>query len=431
MNILVDYLLESALILGLLIGYYRLALYKEALFNFNRFFLLMSLVAATVIPALHIPLPQFMISSSHVEVDVYTNLLDVVTIFAESTKAKLVSVVIESPAFMWLYLVGCMGLLVRLLTGFVRLGVLSNTTRCSKVNGVKFIDLPGQFSPFSFFNVIFINQSRYSDNDLEKIVTHEMAHVRLKHSLDVILLELLLIVQWFNPFAWLLRYLLKELHEFQADRSVLSKGISVAMYKELLLFQATGARLLPVNNFNQSLTQKRFKMMTIRKIKTLTSYKPYMAIAILLGATFFFACEKEVQNKSREEGLVVAEKSTLKRATSPVHLTVDIMPEYPKGAHADGQTALKEYISETLVYPKEAIEKNLTGRVYISFVVNSEGGIQDTKVARSSGHEILDTEAIRVISLMKGWKPGMEGGQNVNVSFTMPVNFELKKEEVK
>ncbi|WP_439183164.1 M56 family metallopeptidase [Carboxylicivirga taeanensis] len=456
MNLIVNYLFESALILGLLTIFYRGILHYDPHFKFNRFYLLLALLVATVAPLVSISVYR----SAVAEGDVYVgNVLGAITVYAQNTKATVVPVVAQSSAFKWLYIVGCLGLLLRLLYGFVRLGGLAGKVKLVSFVGYKVADLPGQFNPFSFFNVVFVNQSRYSEKELEQIMIHELTHVRLRHSWDVLLLELLLVIQWFNPFAWFLRSLLKELHEFQADKQVLAQGYSATSYKELLLFQATGARLLPVNNFNQSLTKKRFTMMKrvvmesancsdtdevtskrplqlkrkhMKKDNSqkLFSLKSVVAMVTLSMVAVLFACElRDEEPALTEEQTEIKEaientNAQLKTVTGPVFFVVEEMPQFP-----GSEEALRQYIASSVVYPEEAQKANASGRVYVTFIVADDGKVKDVKVARSSGHSILDDEAVRVVSSMPQWTPGKQKGQTVNVSYTIPINFSLNGEE--
>ena len=431
MNFIVNYLFESAFMLGLLTAFYWLVLHRETSFKFNRFYLLFSLTTATIVPLLTF---SFSLGAGEVNGEVYVgNMLSAVSVYAQQTKETLVPLITKS-AFKWLYLVGFMGLLVRLIIGFVRLGGLAGKVKLVHFNGYKVADLPGQFNPFSFFNVIFINQSRYSEEEIEQIMIHELTHVRLKHSWDVLLLEFLLIVQWFNPFAWLLRSLLKELHEFQADKQVLDQGYSAKSYKALLLFQATGARLLPVNNFNQSLTKKRFTMMKKDKFQNIFGLKSVTAIVSIVLVSVLFACElKEVdpelsqdEQELKEAIANTSQEDVTKIGDEPTFFVVEQMPQYP-----GGEEALRSFIASEVKYPADAQKANLSGRVYITFVVSKDGSVKDAKVARSSGYTILDDEAMRVINSMPDWTPGKQKGQHVNVSYTVPINFALNDETSK
>jgi len=359
---------------------------------------------------------------------------DTINVYAQNTKQAIVPVVARSGAFKWLYIVGCFGLLARLLYGFIRLGGLAGKVKLVSYKGYKVADLPGQFNPFSFFNIVFVNQSRYSEKELEQIMIHELTHVRLKHSWDVLLLELLLIIQWFNPFAWLLRSMLKELHEFQADKQVLNKGYSAKSYKELLLFQATGARLLPVNNFNQSLTKKRFTMMRKSNLQKIFGLKSVFAIVTISMVAVLFACELRevdpVQTQEEIEMKEAIENASVERmpGSSEIFFVVENMPEFPKGEFETGEEALRNYIATEVKYPKVAQEAGESGRVYVTFIVGDDGQVRDSKIARGSGFTVLDEEALRVVSAMPKWTPGKQRGKNVNVSFTVPINFSLNGE---
>ncbi|WP_430935105.1 M56 family metallopeptidase [Saccharicrinis sp. 156] len=346
MEIFINYLMESSIILGILTLFYRFVLHHEPLFKFNRFYLLFSLLLATVAPFIHISL-----SSGDSETTGFV-LLETVNVFSGDVRETVVPVIKENKSFTWIYGMGAIGLLVRLLLGIVRLGGLSKKATWVKYNGIRIADLPGKFNPFSFFHVIFINRSLYSDDDLDKILVHETAHVKYRHSLDVLLFEILLIVQWFNPFAWMIKYLLKELHEFQADRSVLQKGTSIGSYKNLLLFQATGARLLPVNNFNQSITKKRFKMMTNKTLKNKAFVKTLAATLMIVGVGFFFACDNELPSDIEGQDETLSLKSAtdnngfLLGDSSRVYFVVDSMPKFP-----GGDKALRKFIAQNVKYP--------------------------------------------------------------------------------
>ncbi|MBI9063489.1 MAG: M56 family metallopeptidase [Marinilabiliaceae bacterium] len=413
MSSLINYLFESAVVLGVLIIFYWLVLHKESFFRFNRIYLLVSLLLAAFVPFLRIPIPV----SSMESMGQSSNVLATITIYAETARNNVVPLVEQIPGFKWIYLVGVIGLLIRLIVGIIRVGALSEKASLIGYKGYNIADLPGQFSPFSFFKVIFMNRSLYSERDMEQILLHEMAHVRFKHSWDVLLLEVLLIVQWFNPFAWLLRNQLKELHEFQADHEVLLSGTSIGQYKELLFFQSTGARLLPVNNLNQSLTQKRFKMMTNNSIKRYAFLKIGVALVLVSGLTFAFAGETTTRDLSITNVII---DQSLDQQEEKIYDTVDVLPQY-----VGGETKMFEFIRSNLKYPDPAKKAGKKGKVFVSFVINQQGKVTNTKIARSSGHKELDEAAIDVVELMPAWTPGKHEGKVVNVRFVLPLNFAL------
>ncbi len=417
MEHIVKYLIESSIILGILTIFYRLILHDERIFRFNRFYLLLSLCLASVVPLIHLSNPV----RNESQMEGFSYLLGSVDVYSTQFQEIVIPKIAQVQLFNWMYAFGVALLLVRLFYGFVQLGGLSRKATWSKVKGYRVANLPGRFNPFSFFNIIFVNQSLYSDDDLDKIMDHEMAHIQFKHSLDVLVVECLLIIQWFNPFAWIIQRLLKELHEFQADKEVLKRGTSVGQYKMLLLFQASGARLLPVNNFNQSITKKRFNMMTNNSLKKYGVFKALMALMVVSTVTFFFACDNEYSEEDVNNSELKGTESSLNDEIA--YNVVEKMPEYP-----GGDMELRKFIAQNVKYPTEAQELGIQGRVYVSFVVGMDGVVKDIKVVRGV-HETIDNEAVRVIGLMPKWEPGMQRGEYVNVNFTVPINFVLEGEE--
>ncbi len=120
---------------------------------------------------------------------------------------------------------------------------------------------------FSFLNYIVLSKQDYNQNKTP-ILLHEEAHIRLHHSFDVILIELVCYLQWFNPFAWLLKKELKLVHEYQADQAVLNTGIDATQYQLLILEKAVGKRrFASANHFKQGSISKRIKMMKKKHVK--------------------------------------------------------------------------------------------------------------------------------------------------------------------
>ena len=123
--------------------------------------------------------------------------------------------------------------------------------------------------------------------------------------------------------------------------------------------------------------------------------------------------------KPINEDMITAEDEEIPDEEATVFFIVEDMPEFP-----GGQTKLKEYISKNLKYPNEAIDKGIEGKVYVQFVVNAQGKVQDAKVVRGVD-ESLDSAALAVINSMPQWKPGKQRGKPVTVSYTVPVEFKL------
>ena len=145
-------------------------------------------------------------------------------------------------------------------------------------------------APFSFFNIIFVNKSNTSDDDFRNIISHEMIHIRQYHSIDLIIMELLSIFQWFNPFVWPYKKSLKETHEYLADNAVIAQGCNAAKYQLLIFEQHVGVKLFEFeNNFNHSQIKRRITMITKRKSKRWAKFKVLLILPVFSLLVLAFA----------------------------------------------------------------------------------------------------------------------------------------------
>ncbi|MGM0375902.1 MAG: TonB family protein [Bacteroidota bacterium] len=418
----VNWLYESSVLIFGISLIYQFFLKNRINFGFHRVFLLSGLIIALVFPIISFPS-----SGPANESGDFAALLSTVTVVPGETKSFFLTPALQWKSLHLVYIIGVTILFIRMVHGLIKLGLLSRKAEFTSFGSYRVAFLPGHFSPFSFFNLIFISKNVHTTEETTQIIAHEVFHARLWHSLDVILLELLLIFQWFNPFAWLMRRWLKQLHEFQADRKVLQSGTPLVNYKKLLLYQCTGARVELANSFHRSFIKKRFIMMTKNNTHTRrNSIFAIMVCVLFIGG--FMAC-----NQTEDEQNLGVKKAPSTEENQPpedeepsgeVFFVVEDMPEFP-----GGENALRNYLGNETNYPEEAIENNLEGRAYVKFVITKEGEISQTKIAKSSGHDMLDKEALRVVEGMPDWKPGRQRGEKVNVSFTVPINFELSGDE--
>jgi hypothetical protein len=188
---------------------------------------------------------------------------------------------------LYIYLAGTFLVFSRFLFGLIHLLFLTYKFGVKKVDSDRLVVLQDQSSSFSFLHLIFINRQTLSHPENGTILEHERAHIHQWHWLDIILTELLVAFQWFNPFAWLFKKSIKELHEYLADEEVLKKAKSPLNYQLLLFNQACGNDiLLPVNAFSSSLTKKRINMINNKKNRKWITIAASLMVAILLIQSF-------------------------------------------------------------------------------------------------------------------------------------------------
>ena len=310
-------------------------------------------------------------------------------------------------------------------------------------------------SPFSWMHYIVMNRSDYEESDAS-ILAHERGHIRLRHSWDVLLVDTLTALQWFNPAMWMLRSDLRAIHEYEADAAVLSQGINARQYQYLLISKAAGiGGYYLANGISHSILKNRINMMlhtksNRRSLLKLLALLPIVGIALAVNAEKVVDVRYDEPQKQKKEGVAYgtwtpqAETNSETRDTVKIKLSYDTipgeaytavgtfepvqgdvfdvveeMPQYPGGPQE-----LFKFLSENVQYPAEAEKAGIQGRVILTFVVEKDGSISKPTVVKSVD-PLLDAEAVRVISAMPNWKPGKQNGKVVRVKYTVPLSFNL------
>jgi len=273
------YLLKSAIWLTGFTLVFLVVLRNERYFRLNRIYLLSGIVAAIVFPfytwhyAVILPSVQVAFTTTS-GVSAVAMALPVTTI----------------PIYWWLYLVGMVSIAIRLVwqTGMVVRKL--RKTGYVKTGSVKLVRTPEYDGSFSFFSFVFVNPS-ITDIETKEIVNHEREHIQQWHWFDLLLVELLCMLQWFNPFVWIYARLIRQNHEYLADEMALQHTTNPAIYQATLLNQMFGAPVISLaNSFNYSLNKKRFKMM---KKKIDSPFRKLKVLLVLpLVAMVFYAFAK-------------------------------------------------------------------------------------------------------------------------------------------
>jgi TonB family protein len=406
MDKVIDYIFESGASLALLTIVYVLFLRKETFFKQNRIFLLGSILFSVIIPLVKLPALTSLgpVMLPEVTVSPYKSILKILTYYGKPDGQDFNAIAGLMNVLIYTYLAGVICFSLRFLYRILRIMLLVKRNEVKEGNGYKLVLIDGYFSPFSFLNFVFVSRSGEKNDDYDKMILHELEHVKQGHTVDILLLEALTVFHWFNPFVWLLKRVVRENHEFLADTGVLSKGVNRVWYKQLLLNQYVGQQYIISNSFNYSLIKKRIKMMSKLRSKKYASIKYLFGIVAATALLVTFGCEQN---------------SALPEEKKPLFFIVEQMPGYP-----GGEEALLDFIASTVKYPDEAMEKGIEGRVYVSFTISDKGKVMDAKIAKGVD-PLLDKEALRVIKSMPDWKPGMQRGVFVNVQFTVPINFSL------
>jgi len=202
MNSGVNFIIESGVSLALLSLIYVLFLRKETFFKINRWFLLGSIIFSVVLPILKFRVfsPQ-PIMLAEVTVTPYRNMIEAITVYSHGFSGSVEQVVLSTTLLIYIYLAGVMFFFGRFIFRIIQLAFILRKNKIQRASGVKMVLLQKETSPYSFLNYIFVSQSLLQNRGYDKMIAHELEHVKQGHSVDVIILELLTAFQWFNPFT--------------------------------------------------------------------------------------------------------------------------------------------------------------------------------------------------------------------------------------
>ena len=283
------FILKSAITLALLYSCFFILLSKETFHRFNRVMLLGIMVAAFVVPMLHITTEHPTIINE--EVQLIENMTDRGIVFIYEDEATEPQPQINwVQVMMWVYLTGVAVMLMITLIQVINLVRLMHRGIQQKdEQGNTIILINGEIPPFSIFHFIVMSVKDY-ESGRQYILTHEQEHIRLGHSYDLLLMQVLKTIQWFNPFVWFISRDLKTIHEYEADQAVINQGIDAKQYQLFLVKKVVGNRLQPfTNNLNHGSLKKRIAMMYQKKSNRWLMLKALFAIPVIALTISAFA----------------------------------------------------------------------------------------------------------------------------------------------
>ncbi len=288
---MITYLLKSASCLALLLFFYHFILEKEKMHQFNRFYLLGSVLFSFFVPLATITIPSA------------PEIVEAVQHFNQPTFIEDTAVIITKEPFNYTQLfIGIYFLISSIFS--IRFGknlfkIIQKIKLNEKVKHQKaiLVLVHDKILPHTFWNYIFINKKEYKQNEIEEeLFTHELTHVTQKHTLDVLLIELLQIIFWINPLFIFLKKAIQLNHEFLADQKVIHQHKNTFQYQHLLLNKAAwNNEYYLASNLNYSLTKKRLKMMTTQSSNIKILLKKMAILPLLIGFVFLFANKVEAQ----------------------------------------------------------------------------------------------------------------------------------------
>jgi TonB family protein len=458
-----QYLLLVNLYLVLFYGFYAILLRTETFFHLNRIYLVTSALLSFFIPLIHCDWISKLFITQKVQQTIFVYARPISVYHFTPIAEHHITV---GTLIVMIYAGGSLFLAIRLISQLISLR--------------KVINEPEEASAFAFFKNIRLGPNL--DNQ-DIIAAHEDVHARQWHSADIMLIEAIAIVNWFNPVVYFYRLGVKHIHEFIADRQALENGTTKTEYALLLLSQTLKAptHQLVTPFFNHSLLKRRIIMLQKSRstymalLKYGLSAPLFMMMLVLSSAAIIKSSPLKFINHKVEEvfsmpanfmntGKIVKKDKIIiedkaidntevlavdsvsvpeesmpprgdmleaKSATStelhtdPIMVSIEREPQF-KG----GMLRFYQFLALNLHYPEKMMQYNIQGNVIIALTVEKDGSLTDIKSVRDVGYGSAE-EAIRVLKKSPKWQPGYQNGSPVRVRYTLPISFNLEKNKDK
>lgn len=308
MSLFLTYELKVAVLIAVFYIFWRLLVANETWHRLNRIVLLSTALASFVLPLCVITI--------HQTVEVMPPVADTLPLPTDETAMPMESVPIvtntetERP-FNWLlpltiiYIIGVVVVLSKMLLSLWRLHRMRAESKVHPLpDGYLMAVCEKVSTPFSWWNTVFMNHNDY-EKGTNALLTHELGHLRLHHSADVLLVELLTALQWFNPAMWMLRADLRTIHEYEADQQVISHGFNDIQYLQLLIRKAAGQSGYSLaNGISNSALKKRVTMI----MKPKSNHRQWLRYAYLLpiiAISLYASCETKTDYQIKEESAII------------------------------------------------------------------------------------------------------------------------------
>jgi hypothetical protein len=297
METLFIYIAKSTGLIVLFYCAYYFLLRKETFFNSNRWFLLIGLLTAVLLP-LAVYTKVIWVNPSPV------SNLNYASIYPTQNEKDAFEIT-WNVILIAIYSIGVVALLIKFAFDFYSLNSIIKGKQVKQQADFKFIDINENIAPFSYFEYIVYNSSMYTDSELESILEHEKVHSDQNHTIDVLIARAFSIIFWFNPIVWLYKKAITQNLEFIADAAAAQKISDKKAYQYTLLKITTHKSCLSItNHFYQSLIKKRIVMLNKNQSKKMNSWKLYVVIPALAAFALLFQVEviaKEKRELAKKE----------------------------------------------------------------------------------------------------------------------------------
>lgn len=401
------YLIQTTLLLFLTLGLYKLFLESTKIHVFKRYYLLFALLAVFLLPLIKIPSTGMVTATNTTLAQ-----LNEVIIGAQLEPTTTVSTSITlQDILLFLYLSGAVFMLIRFVLAFLRFHHLQQQGTLVYDRGQRFVLVAQLEMPFTFRQTIYLPLHLPIDWT-NKIILHEYNHVKQRHSVDIVFIEVLKILFWFQPLLYWYQQNMALNHEFLADDTLNTSKEETQAYLQLLLTQTFLQQEQPLSSsFNFNLTKKRLIMLTKtnKPIQNTLAVLSTVFLFTIMGATTVFAQDKP---KSGD----IPPKSTQTEDPNEVHIAVSEPANYPGGMRAFNQDFIHNF--------KVPQIEGESVRIILMFIVEKDGSLNEVQIVKDPGFGVGEA-ALAALAKTKRWIPAQDNGKVVRSQFTLPITIAI------
>jgi len=466
---LLNYAIKSIGCLAFFYLFYAIILQNETCFRFNRGYLLLALLFAFVLPLLKFSVQLSEVSPIDPNVFILPEVIITDSFVAQTNQFFDLLTILNI-----VYLIIATFLTFRLVKKLYMLWKVINSNRHLREEKYIYTLIPtnGKMPTASFLDYLFWDDSiALNKHEQRQIISHEKVHILERHSYDVLLIELLSIVFWFNPFVWLWKKAIVENHEYLADAQASGNPDDYSAFLARHTLELNGFKF--AHQFKSAEVIKRIQMLNKMGQKTrLTKLMTVIPLVAFMTFTMSFSIEHVIDQPTFSFTPITSQNvtiqtphlkdetsnrlpqrpeqqftSVLKHTNLPLHVETkpiekvarsnkssstqlslpkeevfNIVEESAKPAK--GMSAFYAYVAKRMKYPKQAKKENVQGRVYVEFIVDKDGELTNIKIIKGIGAG-CDEEALRVLTNTPKWLPAKQEGKRVKQKIVLPIAFKL------
>jgi beta-lactamase regulating signal transducer with metallopeptidase domain len=418
---MLNYILQIIFYQLLFLGIYEAFLKKETFFQWNRFYLILTVLLSYIIPFIQIKGFEKLILNQKIVSNNFTEKLSQV-IISSSLETD-----IYKNFYIWnslYYLGSSLMLFLFVYKLFELIKIVYNSQVISRQN-YKLVIVKNNKKAFSFLYYIFLGKEIYK-KEHNHILKHELIHVKEKHTFDLLFFEIQKILFWFNPLIYIYQYKISVLHEYIADEKTIKNTEKRSFYKNLLLQTFNIEKIPFINQYsNKSLLKKRIIMATKNKSRQISKLKYLLLVPVIISMLAVASCENKENLKPQYEeeafSFIQIKKPPVFPGCENIIEADEIKQCFSKNINQFIADNFNKELSKELNLPPGK------KRILLKFIINKNGDITD--IVCRAPHPKLKEEAIRIIKALPKMQAGLaKSGKKVNVRYNLPIIFNVEED---